>query len=113
MALIKCTECGKDISDKAASCPNCGVPIDPNDVSRFFGGANNKIPVDTPAGSRRCLRCSYVGPMKTWLRNHNAPQVIALVLLFFWIIPGLIFIAWGWGKYKCPQCGALDNSMPV
>lgn len=27
MAMIKCPECSKDISDKAASCPNCGVPI--------------------------------------------------------------------------------------
>lgn len=31
MALIKCPECGKDISDRAAACPNCGCPI--NDVS--------------------------------------------------------------------------------
>lgn len=27
MALINCTECGKQVSDKAASCPNCGNPI--------------------------------------------------------------------------------------
>lgn len=27
MALIKCSECGKEISDKAASCPNCGCPV--------------------------------------------------------------------------------------
>lgn len=27
MALIKCPECGKDISDKATTCPNCGCPI--------------------------------------------------------------------------------------
>lgn len=27
MALIKCPECGKDVSDKAQSCPNCGFPI--------------------------------------------------------------------------------------
>ena len=26
MALIKCYECGKDISDKAPSCPHCGAP---------------------------------------------------------------------------------------
>ena len=26
MALIKCPECGKEISDKAESCPNCGCP---------------------------------------------------------------------------------------
>ena len=27
MALIKCPECGKEISDKAAACPNCGCPV--------------------------------------------------------------------------------------
>lgn len=26
MALIKCPECGKEISDKASCCPNCGCP---------------------------------------------------------------------------------------
>lgn len=28
MALIKCPECGKEISDKAGQCPHCGYPID-------------------------------------------------------------------------------------
>lgn len=27
MALIKCPECGKEVSDRASSCPNCGLPI--------------------------------------------------------------------------------------
>ncbi len=27
MAMIKCPECGKEISDKAVSCPNCGYLI--------------------------------------------------------------------------------------
>lgn len=27
MAMIKCPECGKEISDKAEKCPNCGCPI--------------------------------------------------------------------------------------
>ena len=26
MALIKCPECGKEFSDKASACPNCGCP---------------------------------------------------------------------------------------
>lgn len=25
--LIRCPECGKEISDRAASCPNCGCPV--------------------------------------------------------------------------------------
>lgn len=28
MALIKCSECGKEISDKASTCLNCGCPIE-------------------------------------------------------------------------------------
>ena len=28
MALITCYECGKEISDKAQSCPNCGAPVE-------------------------------------------------------------------------------------
>lgn len=27
MAMFSCPECTKQISDKALSCPNCGVPI--------------------------------------------------------------------------------------
>ena len=27
MALIKCPECGKEISDKAVACINCGCPV--------------------------------------------------------------------------------------
>ena len=27
MALIKCSECGKEISDKSEICVNCGNPI--------------------------------------------------------------------------------------
>ena len=46
MAMIQCPECGKEISDKAFTCPNCGVPINmemPVKVTvqrtkAFFGG---------------------------------------------------------------------------
>lgn len=27
MATIKCPECGKEISDRAAACPYCAFPI--------------------------------------------------------------------------------------
>lgn len=37
MALIKCKECGKDISSNATSCPKCGIvlkqsPTSNNDI---------------------------------------------------------------------------------
>lgn len=28
MALMKCPECGLQVSDKALSCPHCGYPLD-------------------------------------------------------------------------------------
>ena len=28
MALVKCPECGKGISNKAKACPNCGYPLE-------------------------------------------------------------------------------------
>jgi len=32
MSLIKCSECGKDVSDKASLCPFCGNPINSTPV---------------------------------------------------------------------------------
>ena len=33
MSLIKCTECGQDISDQAPSCPHCGLPLSAKNLS--------------------------------------------------------------------------------
>jgi|GEM_PF-5631641 len=27
MDLVKCSECGKQVSDRTVTCPNCGAPI--------------------------------------------------------------------------------------
>lgn len=32
MALIKCSECGTEMSDLANTCPKCAFPIKPNNV---------------------------------------------------------------------------------
>jgi len=37
MALINCPECGKQVSDKAMACPNCGVGIASAAESRGSG----------------------------------------------------------------------------
>ena len=38
MALIKCKECGKDISDQATSCPNCGAKMKNTNYIRIIIG---------------------------------------------------------------------------
>ncbi len=58
MALIKCSECGKEISDKAAACPNCGMPLKKEDrgtydviitreKQKFLVNPKMKVTVDT------------------------------------------------------------------
>ena len=37
MALIKCSECGREISDKAAACIYCGCPISESKPTSFAG----------------------------------------------------------------------------
>lgn len=36
MALIKCPDCGKEVSNKAPVCPNCGRPIAPTGIYSFL-----------------------------------------------------------------------------
>lgn len=72
MALIKCPECGKEISDKAVSCPNCGCPIESmesdkensssvNQMQNIFQGNTQNI-VNTWKDSYRVT--NKVGPVK-------------------------------------------------
>ena len=42
MALIYCPECGKQISDKAPACPDCGYPINPTSQSNNTQDNNSK-----------------------------------------------------------------------
>ena len=46
MALINCPECGKEESDKAHACPNCGCPLDsytPNEEPKPETDSNNSF----------------------------------------------------------------------
>ena len=42
MALIKCTECGNMISDKASRCPKCGCPIIKGDETQYNANVNQQ-----------------------------------------------------------------------
>lgn len=43
MALIKCAECGKEISDKAAACPHCGFPMEKDNIKNENNDSETNI----------------------------------------------------------------------
>jgi uncharacterized membrane protein YvbJ len=51
MALIKCTECGREVSDKALTCPACGNPI--AQAASAAAQASSPPQVAQPAGTDR------------------------------------------------------------
>lgn len=63
MALIKCSECGNEISDKAAACPKCGAPAP---------GAPAKAPAPAPAPA---------APVKKPPTQYGCGSLILLLLI--------------------------------
>ena len=98
-----CHECGEVINAKAEICPKCGV--------RQPGVEHPRDVFTGKPGDHKCLNCGYQGPMKTWLGNYNMPQLIAVLLTLFYVIPGVVFIIYFWNKNKCPKCGAVGKTI--
>jgi|InofroStandDraft_1065614.scaffolds.fasta_scaffold91308_2 hypothetical protein len=48
MALINCPECGKEISDQAETCPNCGIALKKKEDQAININMNNGPSVKCP-----------------------------------------------------------------
>lgn len=45
MALMKCPECGHDVSDKADKCPNCGCPVSEMEIESKPDSPEPNVPL--------------------------------------------------------------------
>lgn len=72
MALVKCPECGKEISDLASSCPYCGFPIGFESSINNFEQINNQYQYQKDAATR---------PDKEQKKEGNAGKTSALGIL--------------------------------
>jgi DNA-directed RNA polymerase subunit RPC12/RpoP len=54
MALIRCPECDKEISDMATACPNCGAPISAGKKK------GNKVRVDSVQYTSKVIKIQEV-----------------------------------------------------
>lgn len=50
MSLMKCPECGQEMSDQAESCPHCGYKIEQTKFCKYCG---EKVPIDSVI----CTKC--------------------------------------------------------
>ena len=66
MALITCPECGKEVSDKATACPNCGSPL--NDT-KFCIHCGAKI-------DKNCVVCPQCGKQVQELSGNDKNIII-------------------------------------
>ncbi|MBR4290105.1 MAG: zinc ribbon domain-containing protein [Oscillospiraceae bacterium] len=73
MALIKCSECGREISDKTAACIHCGCPVSESKTTTFGGfkvinsGSNGKDAnqiIDELFSNNSSVQFTKVNPLK-------------------------------------------------
>ncbi|MEI7816594.1 MAG: hypothetical protein WCI45_05290 [Desulfuromonadales bacterium] len=69
--------------------------------------------LDNGCSVRKCLGCGHEGEMKTWMSHYVLPKIIAVAGFLAGYLPGLIFIAFYWGKYKCPVCGSVGKNQQI
>lgn len=74
MALIKCPECGKEISDKAEMCINCGFPLKQHENNEMSAGKSEfyksyEQENENDRGWERPKEPEITGVGKLFLRN--------------------------------------------
>ncbi len=78
MAIIKCPECGHDISDKAPYCPSCGAPVAvPNTAPENPSENPNENKAHSKRNNKRILIISVavvalIGVLCLWMMNGAA-----------------------------------------
>ena len=70
MALITCQECGKEVSDKATSCPSCGAPIGNTKANtKFCKHCGENI-------DKECIICPKCGKQVEEIKNSNTGKAL-------------------------------------
>ena len=100
MALIKCSECQKEVSSDAIKCPNCGNPIN----------SENPINIGTSGLSVAGIICSGIAVLMMFLPS----PIVFILSIILWLI-GIIFnlISIRKPKKRLPITGLIINGIYV
>ena len=97
MGLIACPACSKEVSDAAASCPNCGHPIgSPTDSTR------SERTVTTQATGKMAKKHAFAGGVTVviglLLSGQNSEVAAYVVMLGIgWWLAARVYAWWHYG----------------
>ena len=110
--LITCSECGKSVSDRAASCPNCGAPLGAIGLASGLSDRKRSVAV-----ASAILLLGILGAHNSYLgykKRAAIEFVLAVIGVFTFPVGGwgLLFVLWVWGivealSYKTDGEGRL------
>lgn len=107
MALIKCKECGKEISDMASNCPNCGCPAnDTEATSRFSYETQGKPSYNSGVNNvvnKKESVCGIIGLILSFVSCNWLIGVISLALCLIGVF----------SKKKKSTCGTIGLIISV
>jgi ribosomal protein L37E len=96
MSLIKCTDCGHDVSDRASSCVVCGYPIKTNEARSDKASGlwstvtQSKTPINVFALAMMAC-ASVMGVSSTNVHDAFALKAFTYALHIFLAISGMFF----------------------
>lgn len=90
MALIKCPNCGTDVSDKAKQCPNCGETLETQKVVKVCEECGYELDDNVTI----CPRCGCPVPeSEEQKKRRKKKKIIISVIAFLIVILAIIVIA--------------------
>ena len=103
MALFNCPECRKEISDKAVSCPNCGVPINSKvKINKPYKYKWYEYEPISPSVKHNKFTCPNCKSSSTTCKRDIGCAVLIIIFISFGI--GLIMIPFLPYTCKCKSC---------
>ena len=78
MALIKCPDCGNEVSDKAKACIHCGYPIEDMQPQKVEMYEEARKKLYSELSKRMNIPLSYIANIKEVLHIIDSSRVTAL-----------------------------------